>query len=152
MLLMLVLANCQPDLDDRVGWTFSHVVIDENPLAYEILQNGSILLWDWWAYGDWNISISLDDLDIGIYNYTLNLIDSDGHNSTDTVIVIVTSEDEISTSTSTTNTTTTGIIGDIGSIFSITITLGSAVVIVVFSRMIYQSRKRSKWNKQMRGD
>jgi hypothetical protein len=133
------------------GYFITWNTFDENPLAYEILRNDSLVLWDWWAYGDWNISINLDGLDIGIYNYTLNLIDSDGHNSTDTVTVIVTSEDEISTPPSTTNTTTTGIIGDIGSILSMTITLGSAVVILVFSRMICQARKRSKWNEQMRG-
>lgn len=133
------------------GYFITWNTFDENPLAYEILRNGSLVLWDWWAYGDWNISINLDDLDIGIYNYTLNLIDSDGHNSTDTVTVIVTSEDEISTPPSTTNTTTTGTIGDIGSILLMTITLGSAVVILVFSRMIYQARNRSKWDRQMRG-
>ncbi len=120
------------------GYFLTWSTFDENPLAYYILRNGSLLLWDWWAYGDWNISIDLDNLEIGIYNYTLNLIDSDGHNSTDNVIVIVIPE--------------TGIIGDIGSIMSLATILGSIVVIVVFSKMIYQARKQNKWNTKMRDD
>jgi parallel beta-helix repeat protein len=62
---------------------------DSYPVTYQILQDGSVI-----KSGPWNstietISISVDGLGPGEYNYTLVVYDVGGNTGTDTVIVVV---------------------------------------------------------------
>jgi len=78
--------------------------IDANPHNYTILRNGTIV-----SSGGWNgssISILVDWLIPGVYEYTLIVYNIGGYFSSDTVIVIVAIPDP-TTVTSTTPTTTT---------------------------------------------
>ena len=67
---------------------------DDNPLSYEIIRDGTVLDIYLWSFGQWNISVNLDGLNIGSYNYTINLIDADGIYTTDTVWVTVLEDTE----------------------------------------------------------
>ncbi len=87
------------------GESITWIVSDSYPDSYEILLNGSVS-----ASGEWdgsNIVVSLDGLDVGIYNFTLIVYSECGLFSSDSVIVTVTSSDTTTTSTTTTTDTTT---------------------------------------------
>jgi hypothetical protein len=80
---------------------------DEHPVRYEILRNGVSI-----RTGGWNstieiISISVDGLGIGSWNYTIIVTDSGGNSATDTVFVIVSESSTTPITTTTTETTTT---------------------------------------------
>jgi hypothetical protein len=62
---------------------------DLNPVSYQILRNGSILFSGAWNSTDETITVSLDGLEVGVYNYTIIVTDSGGNTATDTVIVTV---------------------------------------------------------------
>jgi parallel beta-helix repeat protein len=67
-------------------WTAS----DDHPSAYAIYRNGTQV-----TTASWNgslISISVDGLSAGVYNYTTVLSDIFGNQATDTVFVIVTAQ------------------------------------------------------------
>ncbi len=60
---------------------------DATPATYEILRNGTVV-----ESGTWDgspITIDIDGLDVGVYNYTLIVYDESGNSNTDTVIVTV---------------------------------------------------------------
>ena len=80
---------------------------DTRPDLYRIYRNDTLL-----ANGNWNssgesISINLDSLDIGIYNYTIIVQDVLGNTVSDLVFITVESETTTTSSTTTTTTTTT---------------------------------------------
>ena len=74
-------------------WTAS----DYLPNSYTLYRNDSVLSSGSWTNG--NFIIPLDNLHVGIYNYTLSVDDTQGNTASDTVLVIV-----VSTHTSTTTT------------------------------------------------
>lgn len=49
-----------------------------------------------------SISINVDELAVGIYNYTLSLLDSSGNIASDTVMVVVLADFSTTTTTETT--------------------------------------------------
>ncbi|MBS3795816.1 MAG: hypothetical protein KGY80_13005, partial [Candidatus Thorarchaeota archaeon] len=69
--------------EHNITWSGS----DEHPESYELLRNGTAI-----DSGDWSgseIVQSIDDLAVGVYNYTLVLIDEYDNTATDTVMVTV---------------------------------------------------------------
>ncbi len=119
-LILTVIDNHPPNINHPDDVTFTvgttgHSIVwepwDARPESYVIYRNGTEI-----ASGNWNstiessvivcdhMTVNLDALDVGVYNYTISVQDTVGHVSVDTVIVTV--EDD-STSTSTTTTTTT---------------------------------------------
>jgi hypothetical protein len=71
------------DVGNSIIWNCT----DSRPDSYQILQNGTEI-----ESGDWNTSIitlSVDGLDVGVYNFTLVVFDDAGHYASDVVIVEV---------------------------------------------------------------
>ncbi|MHA2265183.1 MAG: NosD domain-containing protein, partial [Candidatus Thorarchaeota archaeon] len=68
---------------------------DLNPEYYEIFRNGSFIKWGWWNETSENISINVDGLAIGVYEYLITVSDL-FHNTTDIVMVIVLEGDLLS--------------------------------------------------------
>ena len=95
-----------PDIEYEYQETGSVIVwnaTDPNPVNYTIYRNGAIV-----GSGGWNgsmISIPVDWLIPGTYEYTLTVFNIGGYSSSDTVIVSVTLPAATTTSTTTTTTT-----------------------------------------------
>jgi parallel beta-helix repeat protein len=109
---------------------------DPYPYSFEILRNQTSV-----SYGSWDgqpISIGVDGLSPGVYNYTLVITDSFGNWASDTVLVIVTG-DAIST---TTTTTTTGI--TLPDSTMLIVFGGVALVIVAVVIIVIRFRKQFK--------
>jgi hypothetical protein len=62
---------------------------DEFPDHYEIFRNGTSIEEDYWHSDDENITISIDDLPEGVYNFTIIVYDDGGNNVTHTIWVEV---------------------------------------------------------------
>ncbi|MHA1622895.1 MAG: hypothetical protein ACTSVO_12240, partial [Candidatus Heimdallarchaeaceae archaeon] len=71
-------------LDNNITWTPT----DLHPNTYAIYLNGTELVSDDWTTGD-EITISIDGLSVGAYNYTIVVTDLAGNSLTNTVIVTV---------------------------------------------------------------
>ncbi len=81
-----------PDIDypyDLTGNSISWVATDTNPGTYTIYKDGIIEKVDIWESGI-AITINVDSLEIGFYNYTITVLDQAGNSAKDTVIVNVT--------------------------------------------------------------
>ncbi len=104
--------NNPSDVEFTVGETGHEIiwsVSDLHPLEYMIYRDGVLLTNDTWSSG--SISISLDGLSIGTYNYTLLILDVGGNIASDQVDVIVIEEStttEVTTSTQQETTTSEG--------------------------------------------
>ncbi|TFG04467.1 hypothetical protein EU538_12280, partial [Candidatus Thorarchaeota archaeon] len=64
--------------------------VETNPSWFEVTQNGSLI-----ASGEWNgsaITICVDGLPLGTFNFTLMLVDLAGSSASDTVLVTVSDE------------------------------------------------------------
>ncbi|MHA1927443.1 MAG: DUF7948 domain-containing protein [Candidatus Thorarchaeota archaeon] len=114
-----------------------------NPESYEIFRNGTSI-----DSGSWSgsvITIDVDGLSTGTYNYTIVVTDSSGNTASDTVTVIVTALTSTTTETSTTSTSATNtttdttpalgdstiiILGSVGAGFG----LGAVVVMLLFRK------------------
>ncbi len=68
-----------------IDWTPS----DDHPVSYEIFLNGSLVKSGLWNSSSESISILIDGLDLGIYNYTIVVMDIGENVATDDVIVTV---------------------------------------------------------------
>jgi len=108
---------------------------DDNPLLY-ILYVDEIVN----ATGSWDgsdISVNVDGHLAGTYNYTLYLVDSSANYAASTVFVNVLSAttssttDTTSTTTNTTSSTTSETGGDTLQIITLSIALGSGVIIII---------------------
>ena len=62
---------------------------DLNPFSYEILRNGDLLLAGYWNSSAEPISICIDGLSIGEYNYTVTVVDAFSNTASDSVSVTV---------------------------------------------------------------
>ncbi|MGM0687388.1 MAG: hypothetical protein ACQET3_10495, partial [Promethearchaeati archaeon] len=124
----------------NITWTPT----DELPDQYEVYRNGSLI-----DSGEWNgspISLGVDGLDVGTYNYTLVVYDTSGNWVSDTVFVtVVESVTTTPTETETTTTTSPTTEPDIPPVplelaLLVIATVGAIVVIVVVGSHL---RKRS---------
>jgi len=120
----------------ETGYVVNWAPSDNNPLTYSITMNGTIIMSGQWTSGD-SLVVNLDGLAQGTFLFTIVVYDQSGNFAMDTVVVRVL---EPSTTTTTTTTTTTEL-GDIMTIISFIITIGSFVVIVVFVILIMRARK-----------
>ncbi len=71
------------------GNTILWTLTDELPGGYELFRNGTHVLSGPCTSQVFNLSVDLDGLDLGTYNFTLVVCDFVGHTSVDTVIVEV---------------------------------------------------------------
>jgi hypothetical protein len=69
---------------NTITWQFS----DYNPDTYEVYQNGSWISGNIWTSRE-NINISIDNLEVGTYIYTIQVVDKFDNNATDSVTVVV---------------------------------------------------------------
>jgi hypothetical protein len=116
-----------------VGNYINWEVSDLYPASYSIRRNETELVTGIWE-GD-IILISIDGLSPGVYYYHITIEDESGNGVTDEVKVTVIPSTETTPSTTPTN-GPTSIMG----FMTIVITIGSVVIIVVFSFLIFRSR------------
>ncbi len=72
------------DLNNNITWTPT----DLHPDTYTIYLNETDISSDTWISGN-NITISIDGLSVGVYNYTIIVLNLAGNSFTDTVIVTI---------------------------------------------------------------
>ncbi len=84
-----------------ITWTSS----DEHPSHYVVYRNGTQVVSESWDGS--SITVNVDGLGVGVYNYTIVVYDTSGNCASDTVFVIVPPQTTTSTTTTTTSTTTT---------------------------------------------
>ena len=94
-------------IEGEIGNTITWTPTDDYPGRFEILRNGTVIDSDDWTGG--NITITVDGLTYGTYNYTIVVYDQANNSVSDTVIVKVMPEPTTpsTTTTPTTSTTTT---------------------------------------------
>lgn len=97
------------DISYEVGSTGNEIVWnvgDQDPGFYNVTENGTLYEPGYWTNG--TISIDIDGLAIGVYEYAIFLYDGSENMASDTVIVTVIAEtsDTSTTDTSTTDTST----------------------------------------------
>ncbi|MHA1481213.1 MAG: hypothetical protein ACTSQZ_07310, partial [Candidatus Thorarchaeota archaeon] len=109
------------DISDDLIWN----IADENPAEYVIRLNGSVIASGIWTSNMSSIVVSLEGLDVGCYNYTIEVIDFRMNTATDSVIVTIMESSGIS----------------ISNWLSILTTIGALGVIVVVCLLILRSRK-----------
>ena len=119
--------------DNTIVW----IVSDEYPRSFEIYKNGILI-----DEGEWNSTsfiVSVNDLDLGTYNFTLVVFDILDSNSKDTVFVTVVEEIPVTSSTSSDSTiTTTSIIPSmilLGGIIISIIAVGTTLSFVIILRI-----------------
>jgi hypothetical protein len=109
---------------------------DLHPASYTIYRDGSVIETD-----DWDgsaITISVDGLSVGTYNYTIVVTDVAGNRASDTVFVVVeavttttTTTTTTTPTTTTTTTTTTPPPGDFVVLVIIIAGAGGAIIVVI---------------------
>ncbi|MFW9843055.1 MAG: hypothetical protein ACFFEV_00605, partial [Candidatus Thorarchaeota archaeon] len=109
---------------------------DLHPVSYEIFNNSISLGLVSWTLPIESISIVVDGLSPGEYNFTIVVVDAGGNSIADTVFVTVTAETTTTTTTTTTSTTTTSTTSTTGDGVDITqiimiVAVGAIIVIVV---------------------
>ncbi len=89
------------------GHSLTWICSDLFPSSFSITQNGTVV--DSGLWNGSNLAVNLDELSVGVYNFTIVLYDSTGNSASDFVTVTVTLPETTSTTsiTSTTPTTTT---------------------------------------------
>lgn len=102
------LINHPPDILYEVnseGHFITWSPYDENPSIREVWRNSTLLSSGQWWGG--NVTIGIDDLQVGIYNYTLVVYDIFGTSAGDSVLVTVFSPVATTSTTTTSRTLTT---------------------------------------------
>jgi hypothetical protein len=154
------IVNSPSDIEFYEGDTGYNITWDPEdiyPKTYKVLRNGTTIIDGLWNSTSEVIIVPLDGLSIGVYNYTLLVLDAENNSITDTVWVFVlpelttittsptrTTSTSLSPTTSPTTetTTTTGTITtQLFDRLTMIITLGSVLVIVVVIVLIIRSRK-----------
>jgi ABC-type transport system substrate-binding protein len=123
--------------EGSTGHTILWQGTENYPSYYEVFKNGSLYQSGLWNSSSEMISVSVDGLTQGTFLFTIVVFDQTGNSATDTVVVMVL---EPSTTTTTTSTTTIEP-GDIMTIISVIVTIGSIVVIIIFGILIMRARK-----------
>ena len=125
-----------------VGTTGNEIVwevVDNDPRAYSIYRNGSLV-----SNGNWHgsdIVLNIDGLSVGTYNYTLHLLDYSSNLVTNSVIVHV-----VYAGGDTSNISTTGgIVYDLLNAATSVISITSSCVIVIVL-VLYWKSKQSEGN------
>lgn len=124
------------------GHTIAWHAFCSNPTNYSIFQNGSMIVIAGWDGGD--VSINIDGLVEGIYEYRIWVYGFGDQSATDTVWVTVT-EDSTSPGPTTNPWPEWGILTIVG----FAITTGSLVIIVVFVVMILKNRREAQWASEL---
>jgi parallel beta-helix repeat protein len=75
-------------IDDN-GHTIYWTASDLSPIEYSILRNGTEITSSGFASVSWFVSISVETLPAGVYNYTLTAVDTSGNMAYDTVLVTI---------------------------------------------------------------
>ncbi|MHA1859122.1 MAG: right-handed parallel beta-helix repeat-containing protein, partial [Candidatus Thorarchaeota archaeon] len=97
------------DIEYVIGTTGHNITwnaSEEHPFLYKIYRNGTLVESGQWDGG--NVTICVDGLELGAYEYTLVLYDEYGNGASDTVIVSVVEPQPTTTTATTTTSTTTG--------------------------------------------
>ena len=97
VVLLVIVDILDPEIDNLLDVTISegfHSELiwhpgDTNPFDYSILINGSVIKSGLWNSSSESISISLEGLELGIYNYTIIIYDTSGNSASDEVLVTV---------------------------------------------------------------
>ncbi|MBY9007143.1 MAG: hypothetical protein KGD63_10320 [Candidatus Lokiarchaeota archaeon] len=74
--------------EGTTGHSIIWIATDDNPTTYIITQNGTIVASGSWSSGD-SITVSVDGLSVGIYQYTCTINDGDGLSDSNFVMVKV---------------------------------------------------------------
>jgi len=72
-----------------IGNTISWTLSDDHPASYLIFLDGVLIDPGLWTYSGEIISLSVDGLSVGLYNYTIQITDIGGNSVIDTVFVDV---------------------------------------------------------------
>jgi hypothetical protein len=140
--------------EGETGYSIEWTPSDARPASYQIIIDGSVQRSGLWNSSAETISVSLDGLGDGEYNYTCVVFDDAGLINYDTVWVTVndvatttTTTTTTATDTTTTNTTTTGTTGTSTTGGDDTTTMmlilgigGAAVVLVVIILFLKKSK------------
>lgn len=145
---LLPTINHPEDITYYVGSDESVIVWtpDDFSLYYfQIFKDDELILTHYWGPDDSTIvSLYVGELPVGVHNYTICVYDRVSLFTTDIVIVEVLAEitttTTITSTTTTTNSTTGYTSGDILDIFTLVISIGSTLVIVIVIVLIYKSR------------
>ncbi|TFH01714.1 MAG: hypothetical protein E4H14_18340, partial [Candidatus Thorarchaeota archaeon] len=120
---------------------------DFNPANYTVFKNSSFD-----AFNPWNgepITYSVDGLPIGVYNYTIVIVDTSGQTAANTVFVTVqegSTITNVTTTTSTTSpnqtttTTSNGTETPLDAVLVLTISIASIAVILIVVILIFKKR------------
>lgn len=120
----------------KIWWNAS----DFNPANYTVYKNSSVETTTIW--NGQSIFYDVDGLDLGVYNYTIMLVDTSGQTVSDTVFVFVVAATTTTTTTTSTTTTTFGNGTDtqLESLIILIISVASAGIILIV--LITVLRKR----------
>ncbi len=113
-------------------------ILDDNPSSYIIYVNGTQIQTGPWDPSTLNISIEVSGNPIGVYLYTLEIFDEDGHSIHD--IVVVTCKEDTTTPTDTSTSETITDIQPWISTLTLMISLGSAGIIIIVIIVILRNR------------
>ncbi|MFO7835160.1 MAG: right-handed parallel beta-helix repeat-containing protein [Candidatus Thorarchaeota archaeon] len=125
------------DTGNTIIWSPS----DDHPSGYEIFRNGTLVTSGAWNSSSEDITISVDGLNVGIWNYTIVVTDAGGNTVSDTVLVTVFPSDTTTTTTGTTETTTTGPTPAPFPVEMIVAIVGAVAVIAVIIVVAIKKRK-----------
>ncbi len=131
---------------EYVEGSTGHIVIwnpdDAHPAGYEIYRNGSLVVAGTWTGGP--VTIGVDGLRAGTYNYTIVLYDESGNWVSDTVFVTVltgTSTTSASTTSETMTSTTTAPDWP-GGLAVIMVVVGAAAIAILVVLLVIMKRPR----------
>ena len=116
------------DMDFEEGTTGNTIEwnpSDAHPSHHVVYRNGTEVVFDSWDGG--SITVEVDGLSVGVYNYTIVVYDTSGNCASDTVFVIVPPQ----TTTTTTTTTTHGEPGAFDYTTIIIMVSAGAVLIII---------------------
>ena len=92
-------------IEGETGNSITWSPSDRHPDSYEVFKNGTTIMDGKWNSTKETITVDIDGLSLGTYNYTIKVSDTGGNSVTDEVLVAVI-EETAQTSTTTTTTTT----------------------------------------------
>ena len=114
-----------------------------HPDFYVIYRNGTQIATGSWSSGI-NITIDVDGLKAGIYNFTIMFVDSFGNSASDDVLVTVLSATTSSSTVSTISRNTT--VTSIGSTTTSVVTASTLVELVMAVSVLAITAARKKWS------